>query len=53
MVARLERTGSDVQTTADNLFHKADLLIFTVQVHHSNLIGVPEAYLIERKDEMK
>lgn len=53
MIARPERTASDVRTTADNLFHKADLLIFTVHVHHSNVIGVPEAYLIERNDEMK
>lgn len=53
MIARPERTASDVQTTVDNLFQKADLLIFTVHVHHSNLIRGPEAYLIERNDEMK
>lgn len=52
MIARPERTASDVRT-AGNLFHKADLLIFTVHVHHSNPIGEPEAYLIERNDEMK
>lgn len=53
MIARLQRTASDVQTTLDNLFYKADLLIFAVHVHHFNLIRLPEAYLIERNDGMK